>query len=246
MPKLNPYFIPKENLAKTEQVIYLDHNYQPMSYEEFMKTYQTDEEVEFLTEAEYQDRVLHGPQYGPGFLDDLNKGEVGEAFKKVGHGVVEVGKFGGKVVVGAAVGAAVIATGPISIPIGATTAAAGYCFKKAAEQDDCPVVGYFADAVMGGAIGGTASAIVGTASSSLVSKGANLALNSALSNGSEELLRVWIYTKAAQMGYELGSKSKQVLEGFASFYHGTHRGNGIEYESECPICNGNFDKYFWL
>jgi len=46
------------------------------------------------------------------------------------------------------------------------------------------------------------------------------------------------------MGYHLGSKSKQALEGFASFYHGTHKGKGVDYESECPICNGNFDKYF--
>jgi len=65
MPKLNPYLI-KENIAKVEEVSYLDHNYQPMSYEEFMKTYEPSEEVEIITEAEYQDRLLHGPQYGPG------------------------------------------------------------------------------------------------------------------------------------------------------------------------------------
>jgi hypothetical protein len=52
MPKLNPYYIPKENVVKTEQVIYLDENYQPQSYEEFMKTYEPNEEVEIITEDE--------------------------------------------------------------------------------------------------------------------------------------------------------------------------------------------------
>src|SRR5439155_12746824 len=66
MPKSNPYFIPKENFPKTEQIVYLDQNYQPKSFEEFMKTYEPSEEVEIINEAERQDRVLHGPQYGPG------------------------------------------------------------------------------------------------------------------------------------------------------------------------------------
>jgi len=52
MTKLNPYCIPKENLPKTEEVIYLDNDYQPQSYEDFMKTYEPSEEVEIITEAE--------------------------------------------------------------------------------------------------------------------------------------------------------------------------------------------------
>ena len=66
MPKLNPYLIPKENLPKTEEIVYLDQDYRPQSYEEFMKTYEPSEVVEVITEAEWQDRLLHGPQYGPG------------------------------------------------------------------------------------------------------------------------------------------------------------------------------------
>lgn len=67
MPKLNQYYTKNiEKLPKTEQIVYLDQNYQPQSYEEFMKTYEPSEKVEILTEAEYQDRLLHGPQYGPG------------------------------------------------------------------------------------------------------------------------------------------------------------------------------------
>jgi hypothetical protein len=41
-------------------------NYQVPSFEEFMKSYEPNEEMQILTEAEYQDRLLHGPQYGPG------------------------------------------------------------------------------------------------------------------------------------------------------------------------------------
>jgi len=53
MPKTNPYYIKNvEKLPKTEQIIYLDQNYQPQSYEEFMKTYEPSEEVEIVTEAE--------------------------------------------------------------------------------------------------------------------------------------------------------------------------------------------------
>jgi hypothetical protein len=53
MPKINPYLIKNiEKLPKTEQIVYLDQNYQPQSYEEFMKTYEPSEEVEVITEAE--------------------------------------------------------------------------------------------------------------------------------------------------------------------------------------------------
>jgi hypothetical protein len=31
-----------------------------------MKTYEPSEAVELITEAEWRDRLLHGPQYGPG------------------------------------------------------------------------------------------------------------------------------------------------------------------------------------
>jgi hypothetical protein len=88
-------------------------------------------------------------------------------------------------------GSVIVATGGATAPlIGAGVATSGYCFKKAAETDDCPVVGYIADTVMSGGIDVVGGAVMGTSSSSVASKGANIALNSALSNGSEELLRV--------------------------------------------------------
>jgi len=63
MPKLNPYLIENKQ-AQIEEIREID--YQVPSYEEFMKTYEPSEEIEILTETEYQDRLLHGPQYGPG------------------------------------------------------------------------------------------------------------------------------------------------------------------------------------
>jgi len=95
---------------------------------------------------------------------------------------------------GIVIGGAIAATGPFAIPLGAAVAAEGYFIKKATEQSDNEAVraigGFAGDTVMGGGLGGVSSAVMGAASSSLASKGANLALNSALSNGSEELLRV--------------------------------------------------------
>ena len=212
MPKLNPYFIPNENYKKVEEIRYLEENQSveqqakifdyflerqgliskksqlsPTARSKIIKRYG----VNYLSERAFAQDLALTQVYGPGIMDDLNKGEVGEAFKKIGHGVVEVGKFAGKVAGGMAVGGAIVATGGAAAPfIGAGVATSGYFFKKAAEQDDCPVVGYLADVAMGGGVGVVGSAVMGAASSSLASKGANLALNSALSNGSEELLRV--------------------------------------------------------
>src|SRR5256885_280502 len=53
-----------ENKKPVEEVREIENEIP--SFEEFMKTYEPSEESELLTEAEYQDRVLHGSQYGPG------------------------------------------------------------------------------------------------------------------------------------------------------------------------------------
>jgi len=63
MPKLNPYL---ENKKPIELVQELKDEYKTPSYEEFLKNYKPTEEAEILTEAEYQDRLLNGPGYGPG------------------------------------------------------------------------------------------------------------------------------------------------------------------------------------
>lgn len=81
MPRNNPYLV--ENKKPIELVQELKDEYKVPSYEEFMKNYESSEEVEIITEAEWQDRVLHGPQFGPG--NDQSK-----------TGLV---KWGGKIVI---------------------------------------------------------------------------------------------------------------------------------------------------
>jgi hypothetical protein len=53
-------------IPKTETVYELKEEYKVPSFEEFMKTYQSNKASEFLAEAEYQDQALNGPRYGPG------------------------------------------------------------------------------------------------------------------------------------------------------------------------------------
>lgn len=53
-------------IPKTETVYELKEEYKVSTFEEFMKTYQSNEASEFLAEAEYQDQALRGPRFGPG------------------------------------------------------------------------------------------------------------------------------------------------------------------------------------
>jgi len=122
MPKSNPYLIPKENFPKVEEVIYLDQNYKPQSYEEFMKTYESNEEVEVITETEWQDRVLHGSQYGPG--NETSK----EVCKVVSKTAISVGAAG-----------AILATGGAAAPVvlgGVAAGVGGKLVKEVAKDCD--------------------------------------------------------------------------------------------------------------
>src|SRR5688572_4304677 len=122
MPKQNLYLIPKENIARTEEVIYLDQNYKPQSYEEFMKTYEPNEKVEVITEAEYQDRLLNGSQFGPG--NETSK----EVCKVVSKTAISVGAAG-----------AILATGGAAAPVvlsGVAAGAGGKLVKEAAKECD--------------------------------------------------------------------------------------------------------------
>ena len=76
-----------ENIIPKTETVYELKNETP-SFEEFMKTYQPSEESEILAEAEYQDRVLNGPRYGPGW------GEwVGWTAKKAASAALVVSYF---------------------------------------------------------------------------------------------------------------------------------------------------------
>lgn len=54
-----------ENLIPKTETVYELKDKIP-TYEEFMKTYQSDKVIENSYLGEYQDQVLYGPQYGPG------------------------------------------------------------------------------------------------------------------------------------------------------------------------------------
>lgn len=118
MPKLNPYYIKNiEKLPKTEEIRYLDQNYQPQSYEEFMKTYESTKEAEILAEAEYQDRVLNGSQYGPGN---------------------EQSKTGAKALGGTALKTLTIICPPAGLAVGAGVAGAGVVIATVGAVDNDP------------------------------------------------------------------------------------------------------------
>jgi len=54
-------------IPQTETIAYLNDKFP--SYEEFMKTYKSDDKVSASYEAEWQDKLLNGSQYGPGKVD---------------------------------------------------------------------------------------------------------------------------------------------------------------------------------
>jgi|SRR6185369_1021426 len=114
----------ENNVPKTETIYELKN--EVLSFEEFMKIYQPNEKSEVLAEAEYQDRVLNGPQYGPG----------AEQSKTIGKAVL-------KTATAAAATGLIIGTGGAATPFvigGAGAALAGEAFRRAGEQDGNEVV----------------------------------------------------------------------------------------------------------
>jgi hypothetical protein len=245
MPINNPYYIPKENLPKVEQVIYLDQNYQPQSYEEFMKTYQTNEAVEIITEAEWQDRVLNGPQYGPG--NSQSSETAGSVLKVALKTTVST----------VAAGALVAATGGVgAIAIGGLVAAEGYCIKKASENSDNEAVraigGFVGDLAFDTGIGTVTGGAFGTATSSLASQGTksigHQAAREIAKNGRQmtEGARLLISCgktlaelandlRAIEKAYGVCSDAYEIV---AHNYHGKHKDEGYGYKSDCPVCKG--------
>lgn len=118
MPKLNPYFIPKETFPKVEEVRYL--NTEIPTYEEFLKTYQSDERLEALNEVEWQDRLLYGPQYGPG--NNHSSEDVAKKVISIGLAVSYFTPFS-------------VVTIPASIAAGATGVGMGVAGKLTDDED---------------------------------------------------------------------------------------------------------------
>jgi hypothetical protein len=206
MPKLNPYLIPKENIPKTEEIRYLDQNYQPQSYEEFMKTYEPNEEVEVITEAEYQDRVLNGPQYGPGsnqssYSDNSDYAKMERHYAKsmTGLGVTIVTKAAGPVgaIASGATGVITTAVGEIGHALSSSDEAKD-AWKYTSELGQDMMMGY----VAGNAVNG-------------------LRLPPVLKKGWD----LWQEFK------ESGIKDKSMVN-----YHVYHTANGESYSSYCDVC----------
>jgi len=76
-----------ENIIPKTETVYELKNEIP-SFEEFMKTYQSNEASEFLAEAEYQEQALNGPRYGPG-----NSQSSENKAKKIISGALAVSYF---------------------------------------------------------------------------------------------------------------------------------------------------------
>jgi len=258
----NNNLIPKENLAQVEEVreienkelIMLEQQAKVIDYfkerqnlinnksklslaarSKIIKRHGTD----YLSERAFDHDISLVQMYGPGFWDDL------------GEGLWEVGKFTGKVIATGAAAGVIVSTGGLAAPaIGGVVYAGGKAVKKFGEESNCKFVEGLGDFVEDVGIGGFTGGVLGTASSSLASRGANSAFNAGVrtagTNGSKVLLNTWIYTKMVQEGYSLGGKGKNAMEGFCRYYHGKHKNRGVSYDSECPICNGHFDKFFWL
>jgi hypothetical protein len=88
-----------------------------------MKTYEPSEKVELITEAEYQDRLANGSQYGPG--NETSK----EVVKVVSKTAISIGAAG-----------AILATGGAAAPVvlgGVAAGVGGKIAKEVGKEIDC-------------------------------------------------------------------------------------------------------------
>jgi hypothetical protein len=108
---------------------------------------------------------------------------------------VEVGKFGGKLVVTTAAAGTIVATGGTAAPliIGGVVYAGGKCVKKSAQACDNEFFENVGDLVEDIGIGAFTGGVIGGGSSSVASRVANSAYNNGIrtagTNGAAVLLR---------------------------------------------------------
>lgn len=195
-----------------------------------------------------------------GFWNDFVE-DIGDAFNEIteSESVKEVVTTGAK---WAGAGLLVGATGGLgALALGGAVAAEGCLLKKAAEgaaeeglitEDGFlkRAADFTGDACLRTGFGKMTGSLLGTGNSSIASMVGEKALKAGISasttTGSKALVNSWLCAKAAQYGFDACSTSKNYWEGVCSFLHGKHKDEGIHYESNCPICNGTFDKMFFL
>lgn len=183
-----------------------------------MKTYEPNEEVEVITEAEWCDRVLHGSQFDPG--NETSK----EVFKVVGKTVISVGAAG-----------AVLATGGAAAPVvlgGAAAALGGKVAKEAGKEYNCEFLEWVGDTTCDTGINMLTGSLAGSSSSVPNNLASHIGRETAKGG------HIVAYTmRKLKDGYDCYDEIKGLVENSASFYHARHRDNGISYKRDCPICN---------
>jgi hypothetical protein len=132
----------EQNLTpKTETIYELKEEYKIPSFEEFMKTYEPNEESEILAEAEYQDQVSRGPRYGPGW------GEwIGWTAKKVASTALVVSYF--------------TPAAPFTITATVAVGTVGAVAMTTGNESDQEVGGHLMDVAVDAAIGAAGANLV--------------------------------------------------------------------------------------
>lgn len=208
MPKNNIYLIPKENLPKTEEIRYV--NTEIPSYEDFLKNYYKPNEAdEALTEAEYQDRLLHGPQYGPGNTQSYN--DNSERARRERHAC--------KAMVGAATSVVSKVAGPagfvINGTVGAVTGIVGEVGKAFSDDDVWKYTSELGQSMV-------TSAIVGD----LIDTGVAPLFEGSSSGLIREGWEMW------KEFDERGGKDRLMVD-----FHGFHQARGESSNRYCDVCN---------
>lgn len=220
MPKNNPYFIKNEIKKPIETVYELKDEYKVPSFEEFMKVYEMDEKVEdsYHYEVDNHGDIRLVKSYGPG----------GEQSK-------EAWKTVGKITISTVGAVSIVATGGAAAPIvgtGIALAAGGKVVKEIGKERDNEFLEWIGDTAMGTGIGTIGGSVAGVGSSSLASHIGN----SAKAGGSV----VSGTMKTAYGTYELYDKAKDMTEYGLRRDHIKHREKGISYDSDCPVCKGEW------
>jgi hypothetical protein len=158
-------------------------------------------------------------------------------------GAWEVTKFAGKVAAIGTAGAVIVATGGAAAPlIGAGVYASGKIVKKIGEECDCEFIenlGDFTedvgiDALTGGLVNFGTQTAGHLAAREIAKNGRRM------TTGARILIKTGQTIKIGGKLYTFYEETKEQIECIARIYHGDHKGDGINYDSNCPICKGVF------
>lgn len=221
MPKINPYLIPKETQIKTEEVRYL--NTEIPSYEEFMKTYEPSDFVETIIEAEWQDRLLNGPQFGPG---NANSKDNFKTAMRIG--------------ISTAAPVLILASGGAAAPFvigGAAAWGGGKVVKKVGKELDCEVLEWVGSTVEDIGFGTTTGAVAGAFGGM---SGASSLASHIARDGTRSGVAIGAAMKTTKYSYDLYEGSKEYAELEARKDHRKHQERGINYDSNCPVCTNSW------